>query len=254
MSRGLDGLRGVEGRSPAHPRGFTLLELLVALSILGLLMAGLFYSLGSSASLAHRLRDRFERQYDVRLALRRLAADLEAAYLPPGERSALFSGERSIQPAGTAGRLEFLTFLSPWEQDEEGGDLALVGYALRPEPERGGNLLVREWKAWGTARPEDEPRTAVVLEGVKELILQFLDREGRESVDWPPGLASGKGSSMPAAVRVTLVLERGQEGPQRFSTLLPIPAGFQPARIASTGGEQEKSGGGSSSPPEGTGK
>lgn len=214
-------------RAPsAHPGGFTLLELLISLSILAVLMAGLFFSLGTTGSYSRRLVDRFERQYDVRLALRRLAADVEGFYLPPGEKNPLFRGEHSSEP-GASGRLEFLAFLPPWEEDEKTGDLALVGYSLQPDPGGRGNLLVRHSRPWALLNSEAKPRQAVVLEGVREFRLRFLDGDGRESEKWPPAAPSEREHLVPAAVRVILLLERPGEAPERISTTLSVPAGFQ---------------------------
>lgn len=205
--------------------GFTLLELLVALSILSFIMASLYISLGSSATHAHRLRDRLEQQQAARLALQRIMADLEGAFIPPTGTNVLFEGIRGEGETGRSDRVEFVASHYVWEEPEKKvGDLALIAYSLALPPDGQGNRLVRHKKPLHGEAPREEDSSIVILDGVRELAFEYLDQQGGRSEVWPARDAGNK-AALPAAVRVTLVLGPSEEEALRFSTLVAIPTG-----------------------------
>jgi prepilin-type N-terminal cleavage/methylation domain-containing protein len=73
--RGLSRLR----RRVTDERGYTLIELLVTLSILGLVMGGLTVVFVSGSSAERRLNDRFRAQSNARIAVDRLRRELRSA-------------------------------------------------------------------------------------------------------------------------------------------------------------------------------
>jgi prepilin-type N-terminal cleavage/methylation domain-containing protein len=73
--RGLSRLR----RRLTDERGYTLIELLVTLSILGLVMGGLTVVFVSGSSAERRLNDRFRAQSNARIAVDRLRRELRSA-------------------------------------------------------------------------------------------------------------------------------------------------------------------------------
>ncbi|MBI3126761.1 MAG: prepilin-type N-terminal cleavage/methylation domain-containing protein [Candidatus Tectomicrobia bacterium] len=220
MSRIPDASRRLRGKGPGAPRGFSLLELMVALAILSFVMAALYVSVGSSAAHARRLRERMEHHQAARRAMQRMAADLEGLFVPPVEAAPLFSGDRGDADTGRADRIEFVTPVYTWGQSvQQTDDLAVVAYWLATDGE--GNRLLRQKRPLN-GEVLAEGRSTVILEGVKELRFEYLDRKGTRSDAW-----AGRGpASLPAAVRVTFILEGGGgAGDAAFSTLIALPAG-----------------------------
>ncbi|MCC7461847.1 MAG: prepilin-type N-terminal cleavage/methylation domain-containing protein [Gammaproteobacteria bacterium] len=184
-------------------RGFTLLEVLVAVAIFALLfavlMGGWYQAMQAQARLADAAQQ-IRLQQQVVLALRRLLA--EALNPPPGAGTA-FTGTRSGFTAETTSSLA---------------------------PELGAAPLATTVRFDGAA---PELRLAVAHPGRSALAyparllaaqLRYVDDEGRAHDQWPdaPGTLQGtpgRDPALPALVELTLQFE----GQARASTLLVAP-------------------------------
>ncbi|MFQ5894269.1 MAG: type II secretion system protein GspJ [Nitrospinota bacterium] len=216
------------------PRGFTLLELLVALSILAAIVAGLYLSIGTNASFARRLRSRLEGQQAARLALQRVAADLAGALWSPGRAHLYFEGARQEGPTGRTDRLSFTAAIYRW--GEEGGkrdELAAVSYSLGPGP-GGGSLLRQESPPLAGGAPAASEGPVVILEEVRELAFSYLDTEGGAHDNWSTRSPEER-AQLPAAVRLTVRLGSGPDEGRTLSTLAAVPAGLHPPPPAGPG-------------------
>lgn len=120
-------------------RGFTLLELLVAITVLSLLLVILLGMVEASTQLWRANENRVDAYREARAAINRIANDLSSIYASKNEKHFL-THEDSDSPKITAatppehmeGRLFFLTAL-PTDAQEDGknkSDLCAVGYFL----------------------------------------------------------------------------------------------------------------------------
>lgn len=244
--------------------GFTLLEMLVALAILSLMAAGIFASLGSSATHTVRVKARLESQQALRAALGHIAADIEDVYWVKDASHLFFIGKREDGSKGRRDELEFTAMRRRLRRlGERSGDLVSIAYSLRTTlGERKlvrSESLIRGVKEFAAAPP------SALLENVETVAFEYLDRKAAKSNSWTTE-EDKDDVSLPAAVRVTLRIE-GDE--QSVSMLIPIPMGLRepvepPAPATGsdtatpqTGGEagassSENSAPGSSTPQEGT--
>lgn len=171
-------------------RGFSLLELLVAVAVLGVLASVSFRGLSSVLDTEAHVRAEARRWNDIGLLMAQLREDLSAAV----ERPAL---RMTNSPADAQGQLVMARL-------GDGGvpsPLRRVGYRLRD-----GTV---EYLVWPAA---DSPRGAVpaahaVLENVTELRLRALREDGSWSAVWP---VEGQASALPRAVAAEIVLAGGE--------------------------------------------
>ena len=191
-------------------RGFTLLELLVALAIFAMISViaygGLNYSLETNAALAHER----ERQRELALAFLRIEDDLAQARARPirdidgSERQAFEGRPVDIRALGLAS-LEFTRAGIPITSlQQPHSDLVRVGYRLTE-----GKLERLLWPVLDRA-PTTEATSHPLLSAVQELSLRFLS-QGEWSGEWPP-LVSGGGNTpntvtLPQAVEIRFTLE-----------------------------------------------
>ncbi|MBI5093046.1 MAG: prepilin-type N-terminal cleavage/methylation domain-containing protein [Candidatus Hydrogenedentes bacterium] len=199
-------------------KGFTLVELLIATSMLALLVAGGLAALTAGTRAAAKVK-----RYDAmvehgQLALESMAADLRAAVARGDYRMVALDAQSDGKNSDT---IDFIVAGPPHvEQHEEpSGELSEVGYYIDNDPATDAKWLLR--REDNTLDDDPVEGGAVTLAGpfVSELDLQFYD-----GVEWKDGWDEPK--TFPAAVWIQLVVEDEDEieNPQIFSTTVPIMA------------------------------
>ena len=111
-------------------QGFTLLELLLAVTMYGLMIAGLVSTVYTALRLRERTRNLVEQSSIADIALQTLRTDLLAMAPPSGQLQRPIYGLTQDGPAGRRDELEFGCFTGRVHPDEVWGDLHLVRYTL----------------------------------------------------------------------------------------------------------------------------
>jgi general secretion pathway protein J len=187
-------------RAGVATRGFTLLEVLVALSILALLSVLGYRAIASLTDSEVRLTGETRHWRSLDLLFTRLEADLRAAL--PREARAGNGTQRAWEGSTDGAGNALLTF------SRAGPDFALdvgsagqrLGYRLRE-----GAIEVLYWPYLDNA-PLATPTAHALADGVAGFRIEYLDRGGSLREAWPfPGEAA-----LPRAVRVELTLAGGE--------------------------------------------
>jgi general secretion pathway protein J len=191
-------------------RGFTLLELLIALAIVGALLAIAFGGLRVALAAWAQGEDRAEAHQHLRSIALVLGRGIGAAY--PYRASLGQSPELSVLFRGTAERVELVTQAAPLPDSGAVAFTAVV-IELASESEEGPALVVRQ-----RVLPNREPfaEAPVVLRdpAVYQLALAYLDQQGNWQEEWD-GEAQ---ETLPRAVRITVATR----GSGRVETTLPL--------------------------------
>jgi len=194
-------------------RGFTLVELLVALAIFAILAGFAYRSLAAMLEAREALRDNARKWRDVAVFVSRLERDLASilprtGHAPSGATLSPVSSVLSTEPEGEG--LALTRSGSPLQE----GPLAApqrVGYRLRE-----GRVERLSWAALDAA-PREEPVAVPILSSVQALSFRFLDmKSGDWRLAWGP---AGGGQPVPAAVEMTVVLASGE----RIVRLVDLP-------------------------------
>jgi type II secretion system protein J len=203
----------------ARAAGFTLLEVLLAIAIMGFIMALLWGSFGRTASIKQRTEAAEDRLHAARVAMMRMTREIEMAYMSNSFNIGL--QDRRTMFVGTA-RSEFDELRFSWfghqrlRTDTPEGDTALVSYYVQSDPiDRSTMNLIRRETRWLEQKdPQMLPGESYVLcPGVTRLKFQFYDYVKKEwKQEWNTLGADGV-QYLPTHVRVTLGLrdERGEE-------------------------------------------
>jgi general secretion pathway protein J len=199
--------------------GFTLLEVLLAIAIMGFIMALLWGSFGRTASIKQRTEAGEDRLHAVRVAMMRMTREIEMAFMSDSFNIALADRRTMFVaiPHGDFDELKFSWFgHQRLRADTPEGDTALVTYSAQSDPEDRGvmNLLRRETRRLEQKDPLTIAGEAYVLcPGITRLKFQFYDYFKKEwTQEWNTMGADGV-QYLPSHVRVTLGLydERGAE-------------------------------------------
>ncbi len=205
--------------------GFTLLEVLVASAILGLVLAAL-YSVFSRTLASKRLaEERAARLRTARIVLLRMGEELQASF-PFTRRDSRFTGETRRADAFPEGAISFVTF-SPTFLSSAGhqSDVHKIGYALLPDPDTPGyRQLVRRVNldpgvADRAGDRDQDGEEYPLLSRVRGLRFRFFDgRTWHE--EW--GYDDTR-DRLPQAVETTLYLDNSREEVVEFSTVIDLP-------------------------------
>lgn len=175
-------------------RGFTLLEVLIALSIVGMLLTIAFGGLRVAMAAWRQGEDRAEAHQHVRAVAYTMSRALGAAYPYRGTRG--LSPEAVVLFGGAEKRLEFVTQAAPLPLQVPVAFTAVV-IALDDGNETG--LVVRE-----RALPNRDPFTegTVVMRdpSVTSLAFKFLTEEG----DWVDTWDGQEAKTIPRAIQLRL--------------------------------------------------
>lgn len=165
-------------------RGFSLIELLVALAVFAAMAAAAYGGLSEIARARGALAERQDRFADVVRAVSKLERDLRQAVSRPVRGNA--RGEQLPALAGTADRIELtrLGFANP--RAEARSNLERVAYIVSDRKFQRGRYAVLD------RAPESAPVPALLLDQVDALRLRYLGTDGIWRDAWPPAeLVSG---------------------------------------------------------------
>jgi general secretion pathway protein J len=186
-------------------RGFTLIEILVAMTLMAIIGVLGFRGLDNVRHASERLSGTVARWQEIGLATERIGRDVRQAFAVPGR-----SGDGRELPAWQTRR-------APDERPESAqlifsrlgageGDVQRIGYRWdKPAPAdsaAGGKLSLLIWPVVDAALPA---RSYLLLDGVAKLELSYLDRQGNWLLDWPTALAR----QLPRALRLVMTLAEG---------------------------------------------
>jgi general secretion pathway protein J len=198
--------------------GFTLLELLIAITLLGLLMVALFGGLRLGARAWERSEERLDEVARLQVVENFLRDRIAQAYplVAEDETSAsrlTFEG----QPDG----LRFVTLMP------EHLGTGFAEFTVAVVDHAGGRDLVAQWRrvedpsdALEAVREDEEPQVKLLLEGVESLELAYYGAPGRgEPIAWREQWLEAR--ALPDLIRVRIVFAEGDR--RRWPDLIVRP-------------------------------
>lgn len=244
-------------RPSEAPRGFTLLEVLVAVAILAIVLTTVYGVLARTIRDANRAEERADLYASGREAVLRIADDLERALPPKAGRGVYFVGAPGQGQVPNDAVLFFAEVRRDVSGTQRSGGRAKVIYQLDPVKDRNGvfALLRSETlvtpdsagssdgsdgsQADGESVSDDEEEGegvqrdlhAYLLEEVSALRLRYLDPETGSFVNaWDTTEEVERGKrpkGLPGIVEITIFLTDANGGMHDFSTRVDLPL-FEP--------------------------
>jgi len=207
-----------------RPSGFSLLEVLIAVAVLGLIGGLTWKTFDGAWSVKTRVEQAEERDQMVRGALNRLAREVSMTFISEHydrkrfrERPTLFrlkDGRRDADVLFTSFAHERLHI------DAKESDQALFEYSLGPDPRDGSKIdLFRRVKPLLDEDPDRGGDKAVLAEGVVGFSLEAWDPKDREwRAEWNSnGPDRTGGLLVPPRVRISLTI-KNEDGKEKTYT------------------------------------
>lgn len=200
-------------------RGFTLMEVMIALAIVTVLAALVYGSFNPTYQAKQEVEAQAERYHGLRLALGRMSREIGMAYISDRydakryrERPTQFVAQHS----GQRDKLRFNTFghVRLYEDAKE-SDQSVVEYRVDRHPEDPKvNALIRREKTVIDDRPEDGGTETVLATGIDGLQFEFWDVKKKDWVtDWDTTDRAWS-THLPQRVRIT-IHAKGDDGREK---------------------------------------
>lgn len=193
-------------------RGFTLLEMLIALSIVAIMMTIMWSVTSQIGDDKRHVTDVAQRNHEIRVALTRMVTDISMAYLSGNEntsaieRRTFFVGKESGEYP-----LRFSAFARTvvWADADESSQ-TYIAYYIDDDPfERGQkNLLRRSSRRLGDEGWDQErAEVDVLVRNVEDIEFEYWNWQDKEwDDDWDSTSDSNR-NRLPSRVRIKLSLE-----------------------------------------------
>ena len=202
-------------------RGFTLLELVIALAILamiaGSVAAGIRLAAGSIERGEAVTRDAARLRAAVGI-FERAIMSADPLPIPVGDNTtSYFAGEEKS--------VRFLTAGAP--SAVHGGGLRLISFFQRTDGEGGGIAVATAspFRAEGAERWKGTEKARVLVPGGGELVFSYSPGPTKEGAwEWLPSWDLKETGRLPAAVRVEFSVP-SPTGPRKTAFVVPVPVG-----------------------------
>ncbi len=198
-------------------RGFTLIEVLVALAVFGVMTVLAYQALGQSLSNAEMLTERLDRIQAIQRTMSLLGRDLTQA-VPRPVRDLL--GDGFLPSMRTSLNEEFALELTrggwPNPAGLPRGTLQRVAWRIED-----GELLRYHWRVLDPTL-SDEPVIPHLLDDVDSILFRYRSHSGEWTELWPPGESQGAVAARIRPQVVEVVLTLPDEGEiRRFFEVAP---------------------------------
>ena len=209
---------------PKRKSGFTLVEILIAMTILAVVLTTVYTAYTGTLTLIDETAYGTRVYGMARSSLKRMIADLESVSRY-ADAFRFISEEQDIRGQ----RFMNLSFLSsahldPYRGNAEG--IASIGYYIR-EDEEAGCTLMREDRLYHRQETGDELFTNegfILCEGLRSITYTFYNRDGEEYDSWDSRTHTHK-DTIPAivAIHLSFANPNDDESPYRFATKVYLP-------------------------------
>ncbi len=209
-----------------YRRGFTLLEMLLAMALMSMLAASLYASLNAAFGGKRTVERALAPARRGAAAMAMLQADIESAVAPTGVLAGEFVADDEEDAAGEPADILLLHTRAP-DQSRWEPRSPIVRLQILPawDEETDEKVLVRRTTVNLLAPEAEEPAEAVLCRGVRSFDLAFYD-----GTDWVEKWDSTvMGDALPPAVEVTLVLAGNDpEEDYMLQRTFALPCGGRP--------------------------
>lgn len=189
-------------------RGFTLVEIMVAVAVAALLLSTIYGVFQTVAGAKQRLDQEGENYHQARVIFDRLSRELRGVYAPTTSPKSRFEGGTNDQGE------TYLRFTTTASTPLSGAGIGEVSYLLQQDPDNPSGRKVLERSEQGMTNVAQTVQGYRIASGIETLTLRFFD-QGSWSEQWPATTPV----KLPTAVEVSLQMEVGD-------TLVPFRTTF----------------------------
>lgn len=208
-----------------RPKGFTLVEVLIAVLIVGIVLSTVYASYTGTFRLIRSGQQEGRIYRTARSALERMTRDLQA--LAPWAGGYLFRARLADLGRRQVVQLMFRSAAHvSFEPQGVPEGVAVIEYVLQEEAEKEGMTLLRNDSLFRDPTKDAQPDGFPLCEGIESLTYVFLDEAGKEYDSWDSlqgSQAQRKRAPSQVVIRLSMVNPDDEKQPYRFLTAVRLP-------------------------------
>jgi prepilin-type N-terminal cleavage/methylation domain-containing protein len=221
--------------------GMTILEIMIAIAIMVSMMTIGWRTIMSASNASRAYGGYASRDHELRVALDRVVADLEGAYLSKNEdenathHRTLFHVRKTGKVPET--RFSTLAHRVMWADAHE-SEQTQIFYSAMPDKKDPGktNWIRREQRRLSNENPEDEPADLdILVKDIEQVEIQMWNwRDEKWVEEWDSTAEDGERGRLPTRVRITLTVKTSGGSDYKLTTeariLMQEPLNFVTTR------------------------
>jgi type II secretory pathway component PulJ len=194
--------------------GLTLIEIMISSAIMVVMMGLAWRTIGNTGDVKRTFEAFEERNHELRMAMGRIVADFQAAYLSRNEDLNATS-PRTLFLVKSGSRLPEVRFSTLGHRalwaDANESEQTVISYVSRSDPERPGvtDWVRREQRRLSNELPADEPAEYdVVLRDVSSVEIELWNWKSLDWQDsWDTTQSDAQRGWLPSRARITIVIK-----------------------------------------------
>jgi len=205
--------------------GFTLLEILIAIAIFGMVIGLAYSSYNATFHIINSAEEQTNTFAKARISMERIMADLESFYMG---NEMFFKGKSKSFGAYNGDSLEFTStaHIQLYPGDVSTGPV-VIRYRVTEDPESDSLLLYRLESPLLKPDTTDKDNSGLLLsDSLKEVIFSYLDEDEQEKESWGDEDDTGDDSTLPSLIKISLRFNDNEEegAGTLFQTAIRLPA------------------------------
>lgn len=219
--------------------GLTLIEVMIASAVMVMMMTLAWRTIRNTSDTRRSSATYQERNHEIRMAMGRVVADFEHAYLSRNE-DVNASHPRTMMIAKQGSKVPDIHFSTLGHRvlwaDANESEQTVIWYLAHNDPEKPGvvDWVRREQRRESNQPPEEEPSDYdVLIHDIYSVKIEFWNWKNLEWQDtWDTTQADGQRGMLPSRVRITVTLKNPEGNDIKLSTqariMMQEPLVFSP--------------------------
>ena len=211
-------------------RGMTLMEVMIASAVMVIMMALAWRTIMNTSTSRKTFEAFEERNHELRMAMGRMVADFEGAYLSKNE-DVNASHPRTMMMVKSTGKVPDIHFSTLGHRvlwaDANESEQTVIWYLAHNDPEHAGvvDLVRREQRRPSNQPPEEESSDYdVLIHDIYGLKIEMWNWKNLEWQDeWDTTQSDGQRGMLPSRVRITVTLKSPDGKDIKLTTQARIP-------------------------------
>ncbi len=211
-----------------HPQsGLTLIEVMISTAVMAAMMMLVWRTVSNTQTARTTFEGFEERNHELRMALARISADFEAAYLSRNEDQNATNPRTMMisRPASKAPEIRFSTLGHRvlWADANE-SEQTVISYLVHtdPDPDKKGSIswIRREQRRPSNLLSSDEPAEYdVLVHDLQSAKIEFWNWKNLDWQDtWDTTQADGQKGWLPSRVRITVTIKDAEDKDYKLTT------------------------------------